>query len=293
VLTAYVLAIAHEARWAIPSEIQSRLERGLHRFVQGAIIRQSAVSTVDLPLRKLSAVEALSRHGKATRSLLDSFAIEPNLWPTSAVLDWWSILHRMPDLPDRGTRQRESEQIIRARLNLQGTTMGFSRERSDALWWLMVSPDVNALRLILHLLEARLWPEELPRLIQGALARRRHGAWDLTVANAWGTLAVERFARAFEAAPVAGTTTAGLVGTTQRIAWATMPQGGTLSFPWPSGTPDLELRHEGGGRPWITLQAQAALPLRTPLSSGYRVTKTLLPVEQRTPGRWRWRHRVT
>jgi uncharacterized protein YfaS (alpha-2-macroglobulin family) len=188
-------------------------------------------------------------------------------------------------IADREARLGEAEQIVRSRLNLQGTTMGFSTERSDALWWLMVSSDVNALRLILHLLEATQWQDDLPRLLSGALARQRRGAWDLTVANAWGALAVEKFSRAFEAAPVTGRPRP-LAGAEQRVEWLQAPKGKTLAFPWPAKREDLAVNHDGTGHPWVTVQAQAAIPLKAPLSSGYRITKTLTPIEPRQPGRW-------
>ena len=82
--------------------------------------------------------------------------------------------------------------------------MGFSTERTDSLWWLMVSGDVNAVRLVLSLVDAGQWRDEVPRLMRGALGRQRRGAWDTTVANAWGALAVEKFSRAYERTPVAG-----------------------------------------------------------------------------------------
>jgi uncharacterized protein YfaS (alpha-2-macroglobulin family) len=286
VLTAYVLGVIHEAGWTIPADVQKRMEKGLQQFVAGGVLRRSALPTADLSIRKLAALEALSRHRKAEPRHLGSITIEPDLWPTSAVLDWWNILHRVPGIPDREARLREAEQIVRSRLNLQGTTMGFSTERSDALWWLMVSSDVNALRLVLHLLEAGQWREDLPRLQSGALARQRRGAWDLTVANAWGALAVEKFARAFEAAPVTGTTTASLAGAAERVEWRETPKGKTLAFPWPPKGEDLTVDHDGSGRPWVTVQAQAAIPLKAPLSSGYRITKTLTPIETRQSGGW-------
>jgi alpha-2-macroglobulin len=69
------------------------------------------------------------------------------------------------------------------------------------MWWLMTSADTNAVRLMLLLLEQHQWQEDLPRLLHGTLARQRRGAWDLTVANAWGALAVEKFSQTFENTP--------------------------------------------------------------------------------------------
>ena len=134
VLTAYVLAIAQEAGRALPADVQSRAEAGLAKFVKGAIARRSDMPTADLSLRKLAAVEALARHGAVDAALLDSIAVEPNLWPTSAVLDWWSVLRRMPAIANRDARLKEAEQIVRARLNVQGTTHGlFHRAHRQSL----------------------------------------------------------------------------------------------------------------------------------------------------------------
>ncbi len=286
VLTAYVLAISHAAGWALPPAVQSKAEEGLEKFVAGAIQRYSAFRVTDLSLRKLTALEALARYGKFDRKLLGSLTIEPNLWPTSTVLDWWSLLQRVPSLADRDTRLSEAEQIVRSRLNLQGTTLGFSSERADTLWWLMVGPSTNAVRLLLHLVQTGQWREDVPRLMRGALARQRRGAWDCTVTNAWGVLAVEKFSQAFEMTPVAGTTTAALADTAQQVEWAQAPKGETLDFSWPARQMDLTVDHQGSGNPWVTIQARAAVPLKTPFSSGYRIIRTLTPVEVREAGHW-------
>ena len=291
VLTAYVLAVSHEAGFVLPREVQDQMESGLGKFVDGSIARDSEVHTADLSIRKLAAIEALARVGKARPPLLGSISIEPNLWPTSAVLDWWSILRRVPGIRDREARIHEAAQIVRARLNLQGTTMGFSSEQSDELWWLMVNPDANAARLILQLLDtkppaANDWADDLPRIVRGAFGRQSQGTWASTVANAWGALAVRRFASAFEKTPVTGTTTAALGAATQSFVWSTPPKEATLLFPWPTAGEDLRLHHAGAGNPWVTVAARAAIPLRAPLSSGYEIEKTVTPIEARQPGRF-------
>jgi uncharacterized protein YfaS (alpha-2-macroglobulin family) len=285
-LTAYVLAIAQEAGWQIPEGPRGRAEQGLRKFVTGLIVRRQEMPTADLSIRKLSAIEALSRYGKAEVGLLSSVTIEPNLWPTSAVLDWWSLLSRMPDVPGRDARLAEAEQIVRARLNLQGTVMKFSTESQDGLWWLMVSPDVNAVRLALHLVRTGQWKQDIPRVVNGAIARQRRGAWDLTVANAWGILAVEKFSAAYEKMPVTGTSTAALGGVSRAVDWSKTPKGAPVFLPWPPAREAIVVDHAGTGHPWVTLQALAAITLKAPLSSGYTITKTLTPVEARKAGAW-------
>ena len=286
VLTSYVLSVVHAAGWEIPAELRERLMQGLQRFVEGTVQRRSSFATVDLSLRKLAAVEALSRYTAVAPTLLGSIAIEPNLWPTSTLLDWWSVLHRVPGIRDRESALLQVEQIVRARLNLQGRSLGFSTEGSDGLWWLMSSPDTNAVRLMLLLLELGQWPEDLPRLLAGTLARQQRGAWDLTVANAWGALAVERFSQTFENTPVGGTTTASLNGAAQEVTWANTPQGSTFALPWPAQRGTLTVDHAGSGHPWVTFEARAAIPLKTQLASGYRLTKDLTPVDASRPNRW-------
>jgi alpha-2-macroglobulin len=285
-LTSYIIAIAHEAGYAIPGETKGAMESGLKKFIEGSIARYAPLPTADLSIQKLAAIEALSRGGKAEARLLGSIAIDPNLWPTSAVIDWFNILHNIKDIPKQEERIKEAEQILRSRLNFQGTRMGFSTEGSDHLWWLMVSIDVNAVRLILALLPEERWKEDMPRLVLGALSRQQRGSWDLTLANAWGVLAMEKFTKAFEAVPVSGMTRTTLSGQTQAVDWKTVPQGKVSFFPWPPKKSELGIAHEGKGRPWATVQSLAAIPLKGPLSSGYTIRKTIIPVEQRDPKQW-------
>jgi hypothetical protein len=106
------------------------------------------------------------------------------------------------------------------------------------------------------------------------------------MANAWGTLALDGFSRRFESAPVHGTTRATLGVAEARIAWAETPDGGAFALPWPDARAVLALRHDGSGAPWALVQAKAALPLREPIASGYRIEKRIEPVSQRTAGRF-------
>jgi len=281
VLTSYILAIGHEAGWSIPPAILERMATGLKNFIQGFITRGSALPTVDLALRKLTAMEALSRVRRFEAKLLNSIAIEPNLWPTSAVIDWLNLLRNERTLSRRTERLGEAENILWSRINFQGTVLNFSTERADCLWWMMVSGDVNAVRTVLALLPLEKWKEDMPRLVQGVLARQRKGRWDLTLANAWGVLAMEKFSRTFEATPVSGSTQAGLPGESQALQWKESPKGEVYSFPWPERKEVLSIVHKGEGRPWATIQSLAAIPLKESLSSGYKIQKTITPIDQK------------
>jgi hypothetical protein len=123
--------------------------------------------------------------------------------------------------------------------------------------------------------------------MQGAVRLQSRGAWTTTLANAWGTLAVEKFARAFESVPVKGTTTASLAAAAQKLDWAHDPKGGTLSLAWPPAQADLDIDHNGNGNPWVQIRTRAAIPLKSPFSSGYRITRTLSAVDTNHSGGWR------
>lgn len=280
-LTAYVLSVTAEAGYPIPDEQRERMESALLAFVEGRIVRGSGLRTGELAVRKLAALEALSRRQPVRENWLQSFRIEPALWPTSAVIDWYLILKRSPGLARHDALLAQAQAILHTRLNLQGTTMGFSTERSDDWWWLMASPDVNANRLLLAMLDNPQWQPDIGRLARGTLGRQQRGRWNTTLANAWGVLAMRKFSQTHEATPVTGRTAVELGGNRWNGA---VPS--TVLQTWPQGAATLALRHEGAGKPWATVQSLAAVPLKAPLGSGYQIRRTVTPVSRQAPGAW-------
>jgi hypothetical protein len=286
VLTSFLLAIANEAKWEIPAAPRERMLAALTRFVEGGVTRRETVRAADLPLRKLAAVEALARYGRATPALVTAIAIEPMLLTNGGLLDWVSVLDRVPAIERRDARLAEANTLLRSRLDVQGTTLGFATGRGGVMDWLLATSDVNATKLVLSRLHAPTWREEVPRLMRAALSLQRHGAWPTTTANAWGVLALEGFSRVYETVPVTGTTKLSLAATERRVAWAATPQGEAVQLAWPDARAVLALQQDGSGAPWALVQSLAALPLSKPLENGYRIEKTWEPVSQRTPGQW-------
>ncbi|HEX5127994.1 MAG TPA: MG2 domain-containing protein, partial [Rhodocyclaceae bacterium] len=125
-LTSYLLTIANEAGYEIPDDVQQRMLKGLEDFVAGRIHRYGSLQTADLVMRKLAAIDALARYGHAKPEMLQSLEIAPNLWPSSGVIDWVSLLTHMKNVPDRDRKLDEARQILRSRLMFSGTTMSFS-----------------------------------------------------------------------------------------------------------------------------------------------------------------------
>jgi uncharacterized protein YfaS (alpha-2-macroglobulin family) len=288
-LTAHLLAVAHEAGQPLPEAAREAMLGGLSAFVEGRLQRRFWSPRPDTEVRRLAALEALSRYGRASARLLATVdARNVTTWPTAALIDWLQIHRRLSDAPEREKRIAEAEAQLRSRLSYAGSTLKFSTEEGDAWWWLMDGPDANASRLILAVLDLPGWKEELPRLVSGALGRQKLGAWGTTTANLWGVLALQKFAARFEAVKPAGRSVASVDGRSpQTLDWARQPEGGALRLPWPAQAQgSLSLEQQGAGKPWVTVQSLAALPLKAPLVSGYRLSKSIQAVERKAKDRW-------
>nr|WP_229513452.1 MG2 domain-containing protein [Paraburkholderia terrae] len=308
-LTAYLLSVTDEAakldpRFALPDDLRAKLEGGLVNFVEGRLERNFWAPRKDLDLRKLAALEALSRHGAARASMLGSIEIAPNQWPTSAVLDYYAVLSRVKDIPQRDEKLAQVEQIIRSRLTYQGTRLTFSTADNDDLWWLMSGTETNAARTALTFVDMPGWKDEMPRLVAGLLALQKNGAWQTTTANLWGSIAVQRFSQVFESVPVTGQTKLQLGSTDKTISWS-QPAAAAANYasataitktadtrsqllPWPpetrSAPVSLTLTHDGTGKPWATIESLAAVALKAPFAAGYRITKTVTPIDPAVKG---------
>ncbi len=285
ILTSYVLSLSNEASFELPDYLLQRMQEGLKAFIDGRIYGYSPLETSDLSIRKLSALEALSRYGLTDPTSIAALKPDSALLPTSALIDWINIIRRVQDLQDRDKKYIEAVNNLTSRFVYHGTTAGLSTERTDRLWWLMVSPDVNILRTVLTFVGDKEWKSYMPRLMRGAIARQKAGHWDSTTANAWGVLALKRFSSIYESEILSGKTLAVKQGETREIRWTEKSDPYPIYFKWGSDTKsELSLRHEGKGAPWISLSSIAAIPVKSPVYNGYTIQKTYHPVEQRNKG---------
>jgi len=285
-LTTYLLFISKEAGYDLPDDVRSKMIKGLKGFVEGKVVRYSSLRTADLSIRKIAALAALAQYGESTKELLTTIDVQPNLWPTSAVLDWIEVVRHTVGIPERDKKLKTAASILRSRLNLQGTTMNVSTERTDSLYWLMVSTDLNAARILMASMELEAWREDVPRIARGFAGRMKRGHWDTTTANAWGTIAMDRFSRKYEATPVSGTSSVSLGQKQDSIKWGDNSKGGTVALGWPDKKSTLRIEHQGTGRPWATVQSIAAIPLKKPFASGYTIKKTVTAVERKSADAW-------
>ena len=292
VLTAYVLTIADAAGFAIPEDDRKRMVRGLSsslmRDVRDTARRRGNLARTSSTVTQLTALAALARHDAVDGWLFELFQrfvgthLDLNLLPTSALLDWIDVLDRVSpkhaDLP-------EAKSILRTRLNLQGTSLGFSTEQRDRLWSFMVSVDSNAARTVASLVADPDWRADMPRMMRGLLGRQQRGHWRTTVANAWSAIATARFAAAFEATPVGGTSVVRLGGSEHHLGWPRGESPAPLEIPWAAAT--LTLDHEGSGAPWGLVEFRAAVPRRDPVARGYRIARDVQAIHRQGERGWR------
>ena len=57
-------------------------------------------------------------------------------------------------------------------------------------------------------------------------------------------------------------------------------------MPWPAAAGTLSVAQDGSGKPWLTVQSLAAIPLTAPLRAGYSVARSISAVEQKDKSKW-------
>ncbi|MDO9224525.1 MAG: MG2 domain-containing protein [Pseudomonadota bacterium] len=287
-LTAYVLSIADEAGWQLPVEARARMENALADYLAGKLeIRRADWEDASAgPVSRLAALEALSRYGRATPALIATIKPEPRLWASSAVIDWIGVLKRTPALARRDDLLKDAYAALDSRFTWTGRRLDFNSEARDGLWWMMSTADGNAVRALLAVVDEPAWKARLPRFVAGVLARQRDGRWNSTPANAWGSLALERYRDRFETVKPTGKTHAALGKEGRLIDWAALPRGATAFLPLSTSSETLYLKHEGQGEPYASVTTLAAVPLREPLARGYGISRELLAIERKIPDKW-------
>lgn len=285
-LTAYLLSLADAAEWSLPAQARARMERALVDTLEGRLDPGRPTWEQALPPR-MAALEALARAGKATPNLIATVKPEPRLWPSSVLIDWIGVLKHSPTLVQRDALLADAVAALDARLVQSGKRLGFSSDDSDGLWWMMRSADTNTVRGLLAVMDLPAWKARMPRLMLGALARQQGNRWDTTTANAWGSLALERYGRLFEAAKPTGKSFAVLGQDGRMVDWQAFPKGATAFLPLGNEPTHLRVKHEGTGEPYVSVATLAAVPGSGPVQRGYGVSREILPVDQKTPGKWR------
>ncbi len=279
-LTAYVLSITTEAGLPIPEGPRARMIEGMRAVLDGRLRDEDYG---DVGMRRVEALAALARQEAATPAMLGQIGVIPAEMPTSLLVDYIAALDHIP-APNAPALRATAEAQLRARIVYEGTRLDLT-DNGQQVWWLMSSGDEASVKALLTTLGRPGWQAEGPRMAVGVALRQVHGHWDTTTANAWGALAVRRFARLYPAQAITGVTSISLGGREAARAWPLAASGRALSFPLPAGPVPLVLRQSAGAGPWASVSVHAAVPLRQPLSAGYRMTRAVSVTQRRFPGR--------
>ena len=280
-LTAYVLATASEAGLTIPDGPRQKMVGALTRVVEGKTVRTRPIRVDERPLR-IAALAALARAGAADPRLIARIDMVPADMPTSALADWIVSLDRLRGYPRATVLRAAAEGELRRRLVYEGTRLDLA-DAQKVPWWMMTSADEMAIKALDAVIGKPGWASEVPKMMTGMAARQMRGHWDTTPANAWGVLVTRRFAAAYPASAIAGTTRIALGSASFAVPWPRSNPGELLRLPLIDAP--LFLSQSGGAGPWATVTVHAAVPLKAPLMAGYRLTRSVGVISAREPGK--------
>jgi alpha-2-macroglobulin len=288
VLTAFMLSGAHEAGWKIPDETLNKMLYGLERYVSGELKSQRAWLPNDslyLLSEKLIALEALSRYGRASKRLLDTVRVDPVKLTVASLADWIEILNRAKDLPNREALRAAAMKELRDQIRVTANVANVSR--ADDRWYFMRSEDYTIARMFrLSLDTQELSQFKTPLLRQLNSRMLRSGHFYSTQANIWAAFALERHAKQ---ASAEGRTRITFRGETKEAVWDANVLDQELKFVWNGAAAqagEIAIEHLGKGEPWARAQLRAAVPLTGTQNNGIALTKTFVPLQQKTKGKY-------
>lgn len=284
-LTSYILSVSKGIGWPVPENSRKRMLDALQNYAEGKTTFDDwRKYDWDDGRRRLQVLEVLAQYGRFKPQYLDTLKIDPPRWNTAMLVSWFEILRHAQGIPRQAERLAQAESILRSRLNLQGSVMTLSDGEYN--WWWLYENDATTLsKLMLATMDLPAWREDEPRLLRGLIRREREGYWGTTVANIWVGFAFKRFSDTFEREPVSGTTQVTLGQQSKALAW-TQAQPEPVKLDWPAGPGNLGLSQQGTGKPWITVQARARIPLAAPMSTGFVVEKKIVALQQKVAGQW-------
>lgn len=327
-LTQYVVKILLANSYSIPDASKERMIAGLQAYLDGHYNCRSwwddFVHNKYQDQERLLYMEALSKLDRFRVTDISSLQLTPNLWKTEAVIAWFNLLKKETAIPKRDEYLKQTENILRSRVNYQGSVMNLQGDLEwEAAWKLFSSRDQEALGVFAIALDENSWSQEVGKLARGLVARLKRGVWDTTMANAWGATQLRRFSAKFEKEKVSGsstissnplnsTTTSKLNSQTPitpqstivlpatvlnsnnssiaNIDWSKNPHGAEKILAWPNSSQQnevpLSFTHTGTGKPWILLQTRSAIPLKSPMDMGYSIGRKVTAVIQKTPDKW-------
>jgi uncharacterized protein YfaS (alpha-2-macroglobulin family) len=291
-LSVYILSILNENAIVIPAESKRLILTGLKNSLSGNLTCHNwwdnYVIRKYLDEEKIKIFSVLARENQFNSTDLQSVKIIPNEWSTEALLSFKQLLIYGTQIADRDNLLNQTDNILRSRMNFQGTVMNLQSSLSDiSRWSLFSSKDQEANLFLLDAVKDPNFKEDVGRIARGTVTRLRKGIWDTTMSMAWGITALKKFSEKYENVPLTGKTDITLAETLKSVEWTTQKNHENVLINWPkdnSSESKVNFKMQGTGKPWITLQTKSAIPLKAPLDLGYIITKKIIPVEVKKEG---------
>ncbi|MBU6206545.1 MAG: alpha-2-macroglobulin, partial [Alphaproteobacteria bacterium] len=280
-LTAYVLSVTAEAGLPIPADAKAKMISGLRNQIAGKLKHDYAWAA-DGRLLKTMSLGALARNNAATPQMLSAAQVGPQDMPTSILVDWLVALDRLHANPQA---KAQAQRILQARLVYAGSRIDLT-DGAHEPWYAMSSPDEAAIKALDYALSQPALRNDAPKMMVGVALRQDRGHWDTTLANAWGAVAVRRFAALFPASAITGTTHISLGSAGASRLWPQPRDAPPIHLALPFVRTNFAVRQSGGRTPWTLVSVNAAVPLKEPQFMGYRISRTVSPVLQRQAGHW-------
>ncbi|MBY0385526.1 hypothetical protein K2X05_10250, partial [bacterium] len=114
-------------------------------------------------------------------------------------------------------------------------------------------------------------------LVKGLVNSNAEQKWYTVRTKAWALNGLSSFAKVFESQPVTGTTqiTTSESSIVANVLWNSAVKENGVTTNWTDDSATVKMVHAGQGRPWVSVTAKAAVPVKGAKSQGFTVTKTI------------------
>ncbi|WP_411823094.1 alpha-2-macroglobulin family protein [Leptospira sp. 'Mane'] len=284
VLTAYALTSAKLAGFEWNGDSVTKMTEGLRAFLLGNVKGDYLSFGADSVIRKIIVIEALSRYETLEWDLVSPVFVNIELLPTASLIDLNEILSRVNGY-DPKLKSRIAS-ALRSRLNIQGTELVIADSNFSNPWWILGSNDYTMSRLVLWSFGDLSYKKDMPRLVKGLIQKQKKGKWDTTLGNAYGILALKKAGKILESERVQGGNVSVNDGKSNFSLDPNQAGQNSTSVPMDADKKEIAVGYSGKGKPWIFWEAKSKIPLKEPLFSGYRIKRTIEPVQRESSGKW-------
>ncbi|MCG6141288.1 alpha-2-macroglobulin family protein [Leptospira mtsangambouensis] len=275
ILTAYVLTSAQLANKKIPEETLARMIAGLQGYLEGRVKGERYKFGADSIVRKIIVWEALTRYQTFEWEQVRPIFEGMEFLPTASLIDLSEIWGRVNG-GDSSVKSRLTS-TLRSRLNIQGSELIVADSGFTNPWWILGSRDYTMAKLLLWSFSEPSYKKDMPRLIKAFVKMQKKGSYDTTLGNAYSILVFDRVSKLLESEKVTG---GKLNIQSSKESFSLEPNGKqTVSQSIGTNPESVSVSYDGKGKPWVEWSVKSILPLKAPISSGYRLKRTWEPLQ--------------